>query len=747
MKYLKSLCCVFLLMNLSACTVDMERERIPEETVTITESIQGETTQEHTGTYVESNYVKLEEYEPEFAYSKAKRLTSYTADSEYTLSAFFTAEGERYVLMKEKPVELSGFAEKVSMDAIVCMDMVSDTEMAVLTAEKEEEGYQCSIWKIGQNGQAECCKLYSVDYESQGLEQSDFVQNAWYCDWKGNQYVLSRGNTKLTIFDEQGKHVLTENYSNGVEDPILPEIRFVKVFQGGEGEIYFAKSDMKEQKTVVYTLNNADKALLKVYEVGQAEMNIFAMPQSNKLYYSQSNRLWSVDLQTQKKKEIFNLTAGNIPNEYVEHLVVSDDGVITFFINRRGNRELVAFSDKVVEETDRGIVFYDFSGTAEQQSYAAKFSRESGNLIQYQKMENTEDKWTRTMADLISGEGPDILCLWAGDVHFNALYEKGILADMNEFVPAEVSTQIFPGIKESGSLNGDWVGVAPYALTETYMVSDELWGKEHWTVEEIINLAENSPQLEHILTYSNKGVNAEAIFEFLLSRHLTRTSFINAEENISNFDSGEFVEVLEFVHKMEREGSLNASQAVQEGECMTARANVWNVGAYKEIVEKFGLKCHFIGHPSQPEEYVGYWNSVYIYVVNKETEHKEEISQYLQYILSDEVQGSVSYYMPVREDIVRSRFYISEWTDEWLYRMEDGTAYSVQKPDGGSYEEELIDFLRKLGPEVNAKDNVVYDIVLEEANYFFQGSKSAEQVAKIIDNRVQLYLDEQHFSN
>ena len=36
----------------------------------------------------------------------------------------------------------------------------------------------------------------------------------------------------------------------------------------------------------------------------------------------------------------------------------------------------------------------------------------------------------------------------------------------------------------------------------------------------------------------------------------------------------------------------------------------------------------------------------------------------------------------------------------------------------------------------------IWDIVQEEAEAYFNGTKKAEEVAEVIDNRVQLYLDE-----
>lgn len=41
-----------------------------------------------------------------------------------------------------------------------------------------------------------------------------------------------------------------------------------------------------------------------------------------------------------------------------------------------------------------------------------------------------------------------------------------------------------------------------------------------------------------------------------------------------------------------------------------------------------------------------------------------------------------------------------------------------------------------------ARNTPLLDIICEEAAHYFNGNKSAEDTAKVIENRVQLYLDE-----
>ena len=62
------------------------------------------------------------------------------------------------------------------------------------------------------------------------------------------------------------------------------------------------------------------------------------------------------------------------------------------------------------------------------------------------------------------------------------------------------------------------------------------------------------------------------------------------------------------------------------------------------------------------------------------------------------------------------------------------------REDGTTYTTEYNDFLRSCRPW-NGND-VIFDLVWDEASAFFAGDKDALSVTRAIDNRVQLYLDE-----
>ena len=87
---------------------------------------------------------------------------------------------------------------------------------------------------------------------------------------------------------------------------------------------------------------------------------------------------------------------------------------------------------------------------------------------------------------------------------------------------------------------------------------------------------------------------------------------------------------------------------------------------------------------------------------------------------------------PVRTDALQYAVELAKNQEEDLntYRMSE------------EQEEAFWDMLKKAEPK-SRKYTRVLDILYEETEAYFTGDKSSEEVAFLIQNRVQLYLDEQ----
>ena len=107
----------------------------------------------------------------------------------------------------------------------------------------------------------------------------------------------------------------------------------------------------------------------------------------------------------------------------------------------------------------------------------------------------------------------------------------------------------------------------------------------------------------------------------------------------------------------------------------------------------------------------------------------------------EEKQKSIIGFLGVREDVVRGSLYYDKYVEEWLYTA-GGGGYPFQKSDGSTYIEEYVEFLRGLGPWP-IKDTPIREIIEQETEKYFNDVYDLDRTIEVIDNRVQLYLDEQ----
>ena len=63
------------------------------------------------------------------------------------------------------------------------------------------------------------------------------------------------------------------------------------------------------------------------------------------------------------------------------------------------------------------------------------------------------------------------------------------------------------------------------------------------------------------------------------------------------------------------------------------------------------------------------------------------------------------------------------------------------KPDGSSYLQEFLEMAESSHPD-NSALNIIRNMILEETDTYFAGDKELDETVKLIQNRVQLYLDE-----
>ena len=135
------------------------------------------------------------------------------------------------------------------------------------------------------------------------------------------------------------------------------------------------------------------------------------------------------------------------------------------------------------------------------------------------------------------------------------------------------------------------------------------------------------------------------------------------------------------------------------------------------------------------------WDWLTAYGMNSNSRNKKLAWEFIKFMLGEEMQRSPNLFeLPVNYAAyyeMSKRFFVTE-------PSEDGSMVITDEEFQYAYDEfiELFDgYVNKL-TFLPITDAVIKDMVMKEAKLFFDGVKTAEEVADTLQNRVQLYLSE-----
>ena len=659
-------------------------------------------------------------------------------EHQYVLVLYQNTQEKKYTLVKMKPGQTEGecieipILDEMRFGYVACIDVISDSHIALLYVEEYPEGEMKSakVIHINENGETLLQTEITENYAQEGILCEDLIQGKWWCDTAYNSYVVMNDGRKIMVFEATGEVKKRQQWESGES--------LIKGFHSPEGEVIFVLNNLEQNKTRLVWLDEDKKEIKELAELRKGDLYDITMHENGMVYFIYQNRLWEWNVIEGKCKLLFNTLGSSIPNDEINkriiHIALLDSKTIYVIIEEGADIRYCKLSREVVDE---GIVIADYAGLSYVKQSVIDYNKMyQGIDIQYSRLSSSDEDWVRTMAELSSGKGPDMLCLFSADERVRILFEKGVLMDLDNMIADDTKEQIFSGIIDAGSIEGHLIGICPQAIPIVMVTSDKLWEKEQWTNRDIIEIVEANPELEGLYVSGGKQSSAYNL-SFMTMNHINNSPYIDWNKGISKFQSDDFIRSLEiskYYGELPGCSNYETKEKIRDGKILATLEYIFYPSDFVELKENYGEHCHVIGWPGQTG-YVGYWSSTYLILVNKETEYKNEIADFLEFVLCEENQKKVNN-ICVREDVIRESVYYDEITEEWYIECSDG----VVEFDGDRVEE-YINFLDALGPW--PADSIIGVIVGEEAESYFNSSKKAEDVARIIDSRVQLYLDEQ----
>ncbi|MCM1118891.1 MAG: ABC transporter substrate-binding protein [bacterium] len=329
------------------------------------------------------------------------------------------------------------------------------------------------------------------------------------------------------------------------------------------------------------------------------------------------------------------------------------------------------------------------------------------------------DCMDRMAVEIMAGRGPDI---FTGDMFEvnESILRKGVLVDLSAGLDAMGITEeeYFPSVWALQM--GDAVyGVCPVAYPEGY-----------WIKESVLGSRETPPDIETLVeklyTYPDQNAvwrphaTTTRILYYLLVGSEDLWGMIDWEEGKCDFSGELFAKMLEIAKRY-----VDPEAKKEEG-----IMGFYNPAIESDVLEKEQIRIDF---PFDDGYYPFYRPTKSLMLnANSDSEHQEGAWEFIKYILGEEGQGYCSAETPANKEMYKSYY---QWRLDQIKAGVPNTTLTEERVEENFHDAERARYFP-------VRTATILEIICEEAQAFTDGDKSKEEVCKLIQNRVQLYLDE-----
>lgn len=569
----------------------------------------------------------------------------------------------------------------------------------------------------------------------------------WRSDKEGNICVLTQGggqSFRLCLFDRKGELLLEKvgtNTQTLTTSLLTPKGEFLFPVYNNSGKCYeFLWADTAEKQL---------RPIIQIQASRPDIVRIYGMLGDDIYYRSQdfeADRIVKWNVITGERDLVFDLRENGPGTGFDILMSLRRDQTPVLYVTRykQGQRMewLVTLQEQKPAETEAVRVSNLVSSGVSQElvkSCALSASMENPNVSYSYENSSAEEARTRILAELTQGKGPDLLLVSLEDMEM--LAEKGVLLDIRELLSAELSDEILPGALEIGTIDGKLFGIPPTVTVDTLVAATDVWSKDTWKLEDIISLMEEGKltcalrNLPYMMMgqYLAPGTTVNA----LISNSLQDSFLIDWEHGKCHFDDERFIRLLELCST-----DLSVSFVDPEVWLNGGRDILWGyfgyIGDLYKFYEHIGMENgRNIGYPTEcgTGSYLKADGGVLAVNVNADP---GQAADFLETLLGWEIQSKIDYFgISVRrlswEDCITER------DGKVLYN------YSGQEmpvfADGDTPFHRAKAFLESCTAAPYAL-SPIRSILIEEINAMYAENRSPREAAKNINNRVQLYLDE-----
>lgn len=640
------------------------------------------------------------------------------------------------VLYQEEPVQLWGALREEGMDVWLCR---ADGSWELLVQKISAE-YADGRWYLDREGNCYCWKNSRKIYDGEGA-------------------VKKTQNTSLRKFLASGEIVFSKEWEYGHDITDFCEL--------SDGRVYFVMDDREDGLRTLLELDPSsghtteqDGVLLKDSQIGGQMLGV----RQDTLLMLERNpavgyEIFEIEESDGRMSCVFSFTGtsysfGHPGMTLRDFRMLADESIVMLWAADEGTsavcEKLRMCRVEKIPITLRGK-FNGDSWISEQVSLFNRSSRDYHVILEDCGGGNDLDDFARlTSIQIAVGKGPDILYGVLMQDYIVGMMEKGALEDLG------------PYMEKSGIREEDYF---PFAFStwregdRIYGINARVIGMHGYRMDAAIlegNAASDINALTSaLMSYQGEaifrpGYSSQTILNYFLKGTDTLWGMIDWEEGSCDFSGELFARILEIAARYEDTGRKSGIPYIIEARSFL---DLFEFDGEADREKAGKVIC---GYLFDDGCHMGI-SSYSTMAINANSANKEGAWQFISFLLGEEAQSSDTFYVPVNRKV------FDAWLNAQLEEVSGGREKVIwvmqEKVAGGETqvssketvytaeditEEKAAEYTRTLeeARPFPIRTIPVLAIIREEAEDYFNGSKTVEEVTALIAERVQIYLDE-----
>lgn len=590
----------------------------------------------------------------------------------------------------------------------------------------------------------------------QGIDGQDFYLNYFIVD--SNGYVYAGNWQKILVWDKDGNQIAS--LDNDGDQLVQYSADKVGVFTYGE-------------KNSIKVFDPVKKDWGETIELPSLAYQIQPGDDVYDFFYDYNGKIYGYISETDTAEKVVDWMECDVDSNDMQAYKILPDGRVFAFTQKwteDGTQTQIILLTRVDASTlpekttlTLACMYLDYN----LRSQIVKFNQKNQQyriVVKDYSDYNTENDYTagltKLTTEIASGSMPDLLLTTSLPVQQYAA--KGLLMDLNPLFDSgglsrdDLVTELLDAMSIDGKL---YQMPLSFQLGSVVGLQKVVGDYETWTLEDV---KDAMTKLQPEATIFSQYYTKDNILSTCISVNFE--SFVNWENGTCNFDSDEFKSLLAFANEFPDEFDYNtATTEVYQSEYSRLKSGqqlLMTMGFYgfDELYAQFKMlddqPC-FVGFPTTAsgERVRSFFSPDTAIAITAACTNTDAAWAFIQSALGEEYQSQL-WDLPVLKSAFDAK--LAEAMKQDFYTDENGNLVESSKGGIGYGDDETIEIyavteeqknifmdLLHSTTKVNSYDENIMSIITEETGAYFAGQKTVDEVAKVIQNRANLYIAEQ----